>query len=64
MATRKASQKPPVSPERLEAIRASIEDWEAGKWAVQVAYGPACTCGLGKVVKCERHPKSTADVAE
>lgn len=56
MATRKSSQKPAISPERLAAIQESIEDWEAGKWAEEVSYGPACTCGLRKAGRCERHP--------
>ncbi len=56
MAVRKSSQKPSISPERAAEITASIEEWEAGKWAAQVAYGPACLCGLRKAGRCERHP--------
>ena len=33
-------------PEALERIRADIEVWEAGRWAEEMAYGPACHCGL------------------
>lgn len=43
-------------PEAVERIRESVAEWEAGKWAVDNNYGPACTCGL-KLAKepCPRH---------
>jgi hypothetical protein len=33
-------------PEAVERIRATVEVWEAGRWAAEQNYGPACTCGL------------------
>jgi len=43
-------------PEALERIRADIKVWEAGKWANELNYGPACVCGLKKEnERCQRH---------
>lgn len=66
MATKKKADKPPIDPERAEAIKA---DARSGiNWASEVQYGPACTCGAflpdstvtswGSVVlkaECHRH---------
>lgn len=35
-----------LPPKVVEKIRADISEWEPGRWAERVAYGPACTCGL------------------
>lgn len=46
-----------ISDEKVAKIRADIAVWEAGLWAKQIAYGPACICGLGRngPDECERH---------
>lgn len=41
-----AASRNEVKPEVLEKIRSDLAEWEPGKWAERVAYGPACTCGL------------------
>lgn len=35
-----------ISDEKVAKIRADIAEWEPGLWAQQIAYGPACACGL------------------
>lgn len=47
-------------PEAVARIRADVERWEAGKWAVENNYGPACNCGL-RTAKgaCGRHGAGT-----
>lgn len=71
MASRKAADKPAISPERLEEIRA---DARSGRnWAAEHTYGPACVCGAflpgstvtswGQVVekgRCYRHGTTQA----
>src|SRR5690606_34093104 len=43
MAAKKKADKPAISPERLEEIRA---DARSGRnWASEHEYGPACVCG-------------------
>jgi hypothetical protein len=43
-------------------LRAQLDRWEAGRWAEEVGYGPACTCGLrGSDTTCLRHPEGRQD---
>lgn len=44
-------------PAALDRIRADVDRWEAGAWARENNYGPACTCGLRGRPKedCQRH---------
>lgn len=46
MAARKKTDRPAISPERLEEIRASAHS--GANWASLVDYGPACVCGAGE----------------
>lgn len=43
MAAKKKTEKPAISPERVEEIRASARS--GTNWASVVNYGPACECG-------------------
>lgn len=37
-------------------IQADIDRWEAGLWAIENYYGPACHCGLRAAKEvCPRH---------
>lgn len=43
-------------PEALERIKASLEEWEPGKWSEQNNYGPGCTCTLAAAKEpCQLH---------
>lgn len=45
-----------------ERIRADLDQWEAGKWAEQVNYGPTCSCNLaGNKVGCYKHKFGPTD---
>lgn len=42
--------------ESVKRIREDLKDWEPGKWAEEVDYGPTCTCNLrGNKVGCVKH---------
>lgn len=61
-APKKKPKEPEPDPAYFAKIREDIARWEAGKWARENDYGPACTCGL-KTAKeaCQRHGERSAD---
>lgn len=56
MATKKKADKPPIPPERVEAIKADARS--GTNWASIAHPGAACQCGLRAARGiCYRHPE-------
>lgn len=46
----------------IERIRETLVGWYPGKWAEEVALGPACHCGVwGAKEACPRHVQENGD---